>query len=116
MSTIFGIIVLLCFFGFVCFIPYYGIVIPLKQSKEKKMFKKMIANPCDSTVLTYIKAFNATYGFASTMYNSQFAVNHRNDQLRQASGWDVVKESDKVSEDVKAQLKTAYLSNGVPVK
>ena len=88
----------------------------VRQSAEKNYYKKMIANPCDASVLAYIPKFNATYGFASTMYNSQFAVNHRNDQLRQASGWDVVKESDKVSEDVKAQLKTAYLSNGVPVK
>ena len=44
------------------------------------------------------------------------AVNHRNNLLRQSQGWDLIKESNKVSEDVKTQLKTAYLSNGVPVK
>lgn len=88
----------------------------VRQSSEKNYYKKMIANPCDASVLAYIPKFNATYGFFSTLINMDKAVNHRNNLLRQSQGWDLIKESDKVSEDVKAQLKTAYLSNGVPVK
>ena len=95
---------------------FFAIRLLVRQSAEKKSYKIMIANPCDATVLEYIQRFNATYGFLSTLGNSNNAVNHRNNLLRQAQGWDYIKDSAKVSEDVKQQLKAAFLANGVPVK
>ena len=32
----------------------------VRQSAEKNYYKKMIANPCDASVLAYIPKFNAT--------------------------------------------------------
>lgn len=46
----------------------------------------------------------------------QNAVNHRNNQLRQSQAWDIIKDSSSVSDNVKEQLKTVFISNGVIIK
>ena len=43
-------------------------------------------------------------------------VNCRNTQFRQAQGWEIIKNNANVSAGVKDQLKTALISNGVPLK
>ena len=79
---------------FGCFLVsafYVAISMALKTSKEKKLYSAMISNPCDKTVLNYINAFNATYGLGSNWVNTNSAVAHRNNQLRQGQGWDIIK-------------------------
>jgi len=109
---IFGVLFMIVW----CTLAFLVIRMIIRQGAEKSSYKKMIANPCDATVLEYIPKFNATYGFISTLMNAERAVNHRNNLLRQSQGWDYIKDSAKVSEDVKQQLKAAFLANGVPVK
>ena len=43
-------------------------------------------------------------------------VNCRNTRFRQAQGWEIIKNNANVSDGVKDQLKTALISNGVPIK
>ena len=104
---------------FGCFLVsafYVAISMALKTSKEKKLYSAMISNPCDKTVLNYINAFNATYGIGSNWYNTNSSVAHRNSQLRQGQGWEIIKSSSSVSQGVKEQLRNALVSKGVPIK
>ena len=87
-----------------------------RTAKEKKLYKKMIADPCDKTVKDYIPAFNATYGFMSNLFNTQMAYNHRTSMLRQAQGWEIINECTTVSAEAKEKLKRAYASQGIKVK
>ena len=95
---------------------YAWLVPPINSAFEKTAFRKMISNPTDKTVNSYIHSFNKSYCFGSGWLNMVKAVNHRNNQLRQANGWETVKNSDKVSTETKEKLKTAFISRGVPVK
>lgn len=117
MSEIIIIIVLVGLFAcaFTCAL-YVAISMALKTSKEKGLYSAMISNPCDKTVLNYINAFNATYGIGSNWYNTNSSVAHRNSQLRQGQGWEIIKNSSSVSPGVKEQLRNALVSKGVPIK
>jgi len=104
---------------FGCFLVsafYVAVSMALKNAREKKLYSAMISNPCDKTVLTYIDSFNATYGLGSNWVNTNSAVAHRNNQLRQGQGWELIKSSSSVSQGVKEQLRNALVSKGVPIK
>lgn len=88
-----------------------------KQTNEKKYYKIMLSNLCDATVLEYIDIFNkSNQGVFVSLLNMQNAVNYRNNQLRQSQAWDIIKDSSNVSDNVKEQLKTSFISNGVIIK
>lgn len=95
---------------------YVWLAPPINSTFEKIAFRKMISNPNDHTVNSYIHSFNKSYCFGSGWLNMVKAVNHRNNQLRQANGWETIKNSEKVSTETKEKLKTAFISRGVPVK
>ena len=88
----------------------------LKKSKEKQLYKVMVANPCDTTVRQYIAAFEKTFGFFGNLANMDRAVAHRNNMMRQSQGWEVVNMSKNVSPQVKEQLRNVFIANGVPIK
>lgn len=88
----------------------------IKKSKEKKLYKIMVANPSDTTVRQYISAFEDTFGFFASLANMDRAVAHRNNMMRQSQGWDVVNMSNNVSPQVKEQLRNTFIANGVPIK
>ena len=87
-----------------------------RMSKERKVFQKMMRYICDATVLSYIDYFEKSYGFLSGLLNTNRAVAHRNDLTRQAQGWELIKNSNNVSNETKEKLKTAFISKGVPLK
>lgn len=88
----------------------------IKKSKEKKLYKVMVANPNDTTVRQYISAFEDTFGFFANLANTDRAVAHRNNMMRQSQGWDVVNMSNNVSPKVKEQLRNSFIANGIPIK
>ncbi len=105
----------------ICGLPIFiylglGIRATNRMSKERKVFKKMMGNMCDSTVLSYIHFFEKSYGFLSGVVNRRNAVAHRNDLTRQAQGYEIIKNSSSVSDSVKEQLKNVFIANGVPIK
>ena len=110
------VIIPIVFFCFLCSAFYVAISMSLKTAKEKKLYSVMISNPSDKTVLNYINAFNATYGIGSNWYNTNSSVSHRNSQLRQGQGWEIIRNSSTVSQSTKEQLRTAFVSKGVPIK
>ncbi len=88
-----------------------------KQTREKKYYKIMLSNLCNDTVLEYIDIFNkSNQGVFVNLLNMQNAVNHRNNQLRQSQAWDIIKDNTNISDNVKEQLKTAFIANGVIIK
>ena len=93
-----------------------GIKAMRRMGTERKVYAKMINNISDTTVMSYIDAFEKSYGFLSGIINSNKAVAHRNDLTRQAQGWEIIKNSNKVSEETKEKLKNAFISRGVPLK
>ena len=95
---------------------YVWLAPPINGAFEKAAFRKMISKPNDNTVNSYIRSFNKSYCFGSGWLNMVKAVNHRNNQLRQANGWEAIKNNDKVSTETKERLKTAFISRGVPIK
>lgn len=95
---------------------FLGVRATNRMSKERKVYKKMISNLCDSTVLSYIHFFEKSYGFLSGAVNRRNAVAHRNDLTRQAQGYEIIKNSSSVSDPVKEQLKNVFIANGVPIK
>ena len=117
------VIISLFIFGF--FLLFMGLFVWIfimniralqRMSKERKVFQKMMRNICDATVLSYIVYFEKSYGFLSGLLNTNRAVAHRNDLTRQAQGWEIIKNSNNVSDETKEKLKTAFVSRGVPIK
>ena len=111
-----GIIFLL--FVFLWFFLLYKCIKAFKKiNKEKKYYKIMLSNLCDSSVLEYIDIFNkSNQGVFVSLLNMQNAVNHRNNLIRQSQAWEIIKDNTNVSGSVKEQLKTAFISNGVSIK
>ncbi len=101
------LVVLWFFFIFRCF---------YRQSVERSFYKKMIKNPSELAVSSYIIAFEKSYCFLSGVVNQVNAVSHRNDLLRQAQGFEIIKNSSAVSDSAKEQLKSVFVANGVPIK
>ena len=101
---------------FFAFAFYVAISMMIKTAKEKRLYPVMISNPSDKTVSEYIIAFNDTYGIGSNWYNTNSSVAHRNSQLRQGQGWEVIRSSSSVSQSVKEQLRNVFVSKGVPIK
>ncbi|MBQ3053421.1 MAG: hypothetical protein IJC89_00770 [Clostridia bacterium] len=64
--------------------------------------------------MSYIDYFEKSYGFFGLL-NTNRAVAHRNDLTRQAQGWELIKNSNNVSNETKEKLKTAFISKGVGV-
>lgn len=111
-----GTIIGLAFFAVFFLLIAKNIGLMKALSNEKKQFKIMLANPCDATVRDYLDAYaKTTTGFAH-IQNSNRGGEHRNDQLRQAQGWEVLRENESISEDLKMQMRNAFIAEGVPVK
>ena len=101
-----------------CFLFMIKSIKSIKQiNNEKKYYKLMLSDLCDNSVLEYIKIYNkSNQGFIVNIINMKIGVNYRNTQFRQAQGWEIIKNNANVSDGVKDQLKTALISNGVPIK
>lgn len=90
------------------------------RKNEIKKHKEMIANPSDTTVLSYIIAFKKTRNIIEKLADLQPTNVHisrqSKDRLRQVQGWEIIKENGNVSASVKEQLKNVLLNNDVPIK
>ena len=100
-------------FAFVIYVVFSNI---FRRVKERKLYKKMIATPCDATVIDYIEIFEKTNGFASVVFNLLFYSGQASDKMRQSQGYFFIRNSQCVSQEVKEQLKISLMSNGVKVK
>lgn len=87
----------------------------MKRSVEIKKFNSMIDNMNDSTVLEYLETFKRTRNF-STRYGNQNPQMSMSDKIRQAQGWDAVKESPNVSQNVKDQMGKLFLKEKIIIK
>ncbi len=87
-----------------------------RRAREKSMYRIMIANPNDNTVLNYIKSFKKINGFTAMIFNLFFSSQNVQDKMRQTQGYDIIKDCSSVSNSVKEQLKNIFVSNGVPIK
>ena len=83
--------------------------------KEKQLYGAMIANPNDQSVLYYIEAFKKVHNIFAQFFNLYFRSQHASDMMRQAQGYDIIKECPSVSQEVKEQLRIVFLSNGVQI-
>lgn len=100
-------------FIFVFYVLFSNI---FRRSKEKYLYRIMISNPNDSTVINYIKSFKKINGFASMIFNLFFSSQHVNDKIRQSQGYDIIRDCSSVSSTVKEQLKIVFVSNGIQIK
>lgn len=87
----------------------------MKRSFEIKKFNAMINNINDSTVLEYLEAFRKTRNFG-TRYGNQNPQMSMSDKMRQSQGWDAVKSSSNVSQDVKNKMGQLFLKEKIIVK
>lgn len=108
-------ILLAAFVVIFIFLLYKEIKTMIAFSAEKKAYSVMVNNPSDATVIAYLAAYEKTNTKFAQLLNSQKGVQHRNNQLRQAQGFEIVNDCDAVSNDVKTKLKTAFISQGVPI-
>ena len=97
------------------FVAYKEVKTMIAFSAEKKAYSVMVNNPSDATVISYLAAYEKTNTKFAQLINSKQGVQHRNNQLRQAQGFEIVNDCDLVSNDVKTKLKTAFISQGVPI-
>lgn len=97
------------------FVAYKEVKTMIAFSAEKKAYSIMVNNPSDVTVIAYLAAYEKTNTKFAQLINSKQGVQHRNNQLRQAQGFDIVNDCDTVSDTVKTKLKTAFISQGVPI-
>lgn len=97
------------------FVAYKEVKTMIAFSAEKKAYSVMVNNPSDATVISYLAAYEKTNTKFAQLINSKQGVHHRNNQLRQAQGFEIVNDCDSVSNDVKTKLKTAFISQGVPI-
>ncbi len=100
-------------FIFVFYVLFSNI---FRRAREKQLYRVMISNPNDSTVINYIESFNKINGFASSVFNLFFGSQHTSDIMRQSQGYEIIKNSSSVSSTVKEQLKIAFVSNGIQIK
>ncbi len=85
------------------------------RSDEKSAFKDMVRNPDDDTVLEYIRAFQSSQNIITTIVSMKCGFGIRGDRDRQAQGYEIVRESPNVSEEVKTELYNTLVGEGVPV-
>lgn len=97
------------------FVAYKEVKTMIAFSAEKKAYSVMVNNPSDATVISYLSAYEKTNTKFAQLINSKQGVQHRNNQLRQAQGFEIVNDCDLVSNDVKTKLKTSFISQGVPI-
>ena len=67
------------------------------------------------TVLEYLNAFKKTRNFG-TRYGNQNPQMSMSDKMRQVQGWETVKESPNVSQNVKDQMGKLFLKEKVIIK
>lgn len=95
------------------------------KNAEKKAYENMILLPNDTTVSNYIKAFwksssrilqvgPGTGPTTETQYTNNQQSNIQ-DKLRQAQGYQRIVNSPNVSDQVKEQLRKAFIAKGVPI-
>lgn len=105
-----------------CCLLVYGIVSWRKyfivKRNERDLYKKMIVNLNDEIVLEYLEAFKISYSKISEFGNSNkhYAGQHYEDKMRQAQGYEIIKQSSNVSDSVKEQVKNLFIANGIPIK
>ncbi|MBQ2896715.1 MAG: hypothetical protein IJE46_00125 [Clostridia bacterium] len=96
----------------------YGIYWVSMNSIEGKKRKAMIINPTDETVTEYIPAFKNANSFILRNIrpgeNSGSLVVER--KLKQIQAWEIVKESPNVSQNIKDELRKAFLQCDIPIK
>lgn len=97
------------------FVAYKEVKTMIAFGAEKKAYSVMVNNPSDATVISYLSAYEKTNTKFAQLINSKQGVQHRNNQLRQAQGFEIVNDCDLVSNDVKTKLKTSFISQGVPI-
>ncbi len=112
-DKLFGEMLVWVWFAFVFYVLFSNI---FRRAKEKSMYRVMITNPNDNTVNDYIKSFGKINGFTAMIFNLFFSSQNAQDKMRQAQGYDVIKDCSSVSDSVKEQLKNIFVSNGVPIK
>lgn len=100
---------------FFVFVIYCIIKEQMKRSVEIKKFNAMIDNINDTTVLDYLDAFRKTRNFG-TRYGNQNPQMSLSDKMRQVQGWEAVKESPNVSQNVKDQMGKLFIKERIIVK
>lgn len=123
MFTIF-VLVLFCFFvgGIGLFITQATQLSALnkKKEKEEKLYETMILNPSDTTVSNYIKIFLEASDMPKTLrmasYDTITAGKNIENKARQAQGYQIIMQSQNVSEQVKQQLTNAFMAKGIPIQ
>lgn len=99
---------------FACIIVYIIFEL-IKRGIEIKKFNAMIDNMNDATVLEYIEAFRRTRNFG-TRYGTANPQLSLSDKMRQAQGWEAVKESANVSDEVKDKMGKLFVKERIIVK
>ena len=91
-----------------------------KQQKEEKLYEIMMLNPSDTTVSNYIKVFLEASDMPKTLrlsgYDSMNAGKSIENKSRQAQGYQIIMQSQNVSEQVKQQLTNAFMAKGIPIQ
>ena len=77
---------------------------------EKELFRQMLLNPCDATVLAYMPALNQFYDTSTLKLEKADMTEHR---TRQIQGFYTIYQNPNVSQSVKEQLKNCYILNGL---
>lgn len=116
-------------FFIACIIPF---VLGIKYAKEDKEIKKaekeayetMVLSPNDTTVSNYIEIFLKSsnrvlkIAFGPDPTSNSYTNNEQEkiiDKTRQAQGYKIVIDSPNVSDQVKEQLRKAFIARGVPI-
>lgn len=96
----------------------YGIYWVSMNGIEGKKRKAMIINPTDKTVAEYISAFKNANSFLLRHLrpgeNSGSIVVER--KLKQIQAWEIIKETPNVSQNIKDELRKAFLQCDIPIK
>lgn len=99
--------------GLLCYAFFGGL---LKIEKEKRAFQRMIMSPSDATVRAYIRAYKKTCGPLAFVTHIYLPITFYNHGRRRATGWETIKESKYVSDELKNELKSLYIAHGVVIK
>ena len=126
-GSIIFVVFLLVFIGGFVFVIMFSIkqitqlsALNKKKQKEEKLYEIMILNPSDTTVSNYIKIFLEASDIPKTLrmsgYDSLNSGKSIENKSRQAQGYQIIMQSQNVSEEVKQQLTNAFMAKGVPIQ